>query len=75
MTRNGGGTAFESFDGKAVYYTKGTFSGALWKIPAEWWGGEPGAPIGGLGVLFASSTKGSISFRNSAPIGSLPSSS
>ena len=30
--------AFESFDGKAVYYTKGAFSGALWKIPVL--GGE-----------------------------------
>ena len=30
--------AFESLDGKAVYYTKGTFSGALWKIPVT--GGE-----------------------------------
>jgi Tol biopolymer transport system component len=38
VTRNGGGTAFESFDGKAVYYPKETHSGALWKIPVI--GGE-----------------------------------
>ena len=38
MTRNGGGTAFESPDGKSVYYTKGIFQGALWKMPAS--GGE-----------------------------------
>jgi Tol biopolymer transport system component len=38
VTRNGGGMACESFDGKAVYYTKGTFSGALWKMPVN--GGE-----------------------------------
>jgi eukaryotic-like serine/threonine-protein kinase len=38
VTRNGGGTAFESPDGKSVFYTKGDLSGSLWKIPAS--GGE-----------------------------------
>ena len=38
MTRNGGGTAFESPDGKSIYYTKGDVSGALWKMPVS--GGE-----------------------------------
>jgi Tol biopolymer transport system component len=38
VTRNGGGTAFESPDGKSIYYTKGDLSGSLWKMPAS--GGE-----------------------------------
>jgi serine/threonine protein kinase len=37
VTRNGGGTAFESPDGKSVYYTKGDM-GPLWKMPVK--GGE-----------------------------------
>jgi serine/threonine protein kinase len=32
VTRNGGGTALESPDGKSLYYTKGDFSGGLWKM-------------------------------------------
>jgi eukaryotic-like serine/threonine-protein kinase len=38
VTRNGGGTAFESPDGKSIYYIKGNFSGPLWKMPLN--GGE-----------------------------------
>ncbi len=38
VTRNGGGTAFESSDGKSVYYIKGGYSGGLWKMPVS--GGE-----------------------------------
>jgi Tol biopolymer transport system component len=38
VTRNGGGTAFESPDGKFVYYTKGDYSGSLWKMQVT--GGE-----------------------------------
>jgi eukaryotic-like serine/threonine-protein kinase len=38
VTRNGGGTAFESVDGQSIYYTKGSFSGSLWKMPVS--GGE-----------------------------------
>ena len=38
VTRNGGGTAFESVDGMSIYYTKGSFSGSLWKMPVS--GGE-----------------------------------
>jgi Tol biopolymer transport system component/tRNA A-37 threonylcarbamoyl transferase component Bud32 len=32
VTRNGGGTAFDSPDGKSIYYIKGRFSGSLWKM-------------------------------------------
>ena len=38
VTRNGGGTAFESPDGMSIYYTKGDYSGSLWKMPVS--GGE-----------------------------------
>jgi hypothetical protein len=38
VTRNGGGTAFESLDGKSIYYTKGLAPGVLWKMPVS--GGE-----------------------------------
>jgi eukaryotic-like serine/threonine-protein kinase len=38
VTRNGGGKAFESPDGKSIYYKKGYESGALWKMPVS--GGE-----------------------------------
>jgi Tol biopolymer transport system component len=38
VTRNGGGPAFESTDGKFIYYLKGDYSGALWKRPVS--GGE-----------------------------------
>ena len=38
VTRKGGGTAFESPDSKSVYYTKGEWSGPLWKMPVS--GGE-----------------------------------
>jgi Tol biopolymer transport system component len=38
VTRNGGGPAFESPDGKSVYYTKGDYSARLWKMPVS--GGE-----------------------------------
>jgi hypothetical protein len=38
VTRNGGETAFESPDGKSLYYTKAYFSSALWKMPVS--GGE-----------------------------------
>jgi Tol biopolymer transport system component len=38
VTRNGGGMASESHDGKSVYYMKGEWSGSLWKMPAS--GGE-----------------------------------
>jgi Tol biopolymer transport system component len=38
VTTNGGGTAFESLDGKSIYYTKGDMSGPLWKMPVS--GGE-----------------------------------
>ena len=37
VTRNGGGTAFESPDGKSIYYTKGDPS-TVWKMPVS--GGE-----------------------------------
>jgi len=38
VTRNGGGTAFESPDGHSIYYTKGGLSGPLFKMPVS--GGE-----------------------------------
>jgi len=38
VTRSGGGAAFESPDGKFVYYIKGDFTGGLWKMPVS--GGE-----------------------------------
>jgi Tol biopolymer transport system component len=39
MSRNGGETAFESPDGKSLYYTKEFFSpSAIWKMPVS--GGE-----------------------------------
>ena len=38
VARNGGGMAFESPDGKSIYYTKGEMSGPLWKMPVS--GGE-----------------------------------
>jgi Tol biopolymer transport system component len=39
VTRNGGGTtAFESPDGKSIYYMKGGWSGSVWKMPLG--GGE-----------------------------------
>jgi serine/threonine protein kinase len=38
VTRNGGGTAFESADGKWVYYIKGDYAGSLFKMPVG--GGE-----------------------------------
>jgi len=38
VTRNGGETAFESPDGKSIYYTKTYHRSALWKMPAS--GGE-----------------------------------
>ena len=38
VTRNGGGTALESPDGKSLYYLKEDFSGPLWKTPVS--GGE-----------------------------------
>jgi Tol biopolymer transport system component len=38
VTRNGGHVAFESLDGKFVYYTKDQASSALWKMPLS--GGE-----------------------------------
>jgi serine/threonine protein kinase/Tol biopolymer transport system component len=34
VTRNGGGTAFESFDGEYVYYQK-TGDGSLWRMPSS----------------------------------------
>jgi Domain of unknown function (DUF5050) len=40
VTRNGGETAFESPDGKSIYYTKEYSSSALWKMPVS--GGEEG---------------------------------
>ena len=38
VTGNGGGPAFESPDGKSMYYIKGQWSGGLWKRPFN--GGE-----------------------------------
>jgi Tol biopolymer transport system component len=38
VTKNGGGLAFESSDGKLIYYTKDRPSSALWKMPVK--GGE-----------------------------------
>jgi len=38
MTRNGGETAYESPDGKYIYYVKQYFSSDLWKMPVN--GGE-----------------------------------
>jgi hypothetical protein len=38
VTRNGGGTAFESPDGQSLYYIKGRWQGSLWKRPVG--GGE-----------------------------------
>jgi Tol biopolymer transport system component len=35
VTRNGGGPAFESLDGKFIYYIKGFLSGPLWKMPVD----------------------------------------
>ncbi len=74
VTRNGGGTAFESPDGKSIYYTKGDFSGSLWKMPVS--GGEESQVLPSVvnRALSFSSTRGSISFRSRAPMGSLLSS-
>ena len=38
VTRNGGGAALESPDGKSIYYTKEMVSADLWKMPVS--GGE-----------------------------------
>src|SRR5262245_48484610 len=38
VTRNGGGPASESHDGRTIYYIKGGFSGGLWKMLGS--GGE-----------------------------------
>ena len=38
VTKRGGFAAFESYDGKTLYYTKGQFRVALWKVPVA--GGE-----------------------------------
>ena len=38
LTRQGGTAAFESVDGKVLYYSKGFSATSLWKVPAE--GGE-----------------------------------
>jgi Tol biopolymer transport system component len=35
VTRNGGETAFESPDGKSIYYTKEFSSSGLWKMPVS----------------------------------------
>jgi hypothetical protein len=36
ITRNGGGPAQESLDGRSIYYTKGDFEPTgLWKMPVE----------------------------------------
>ena len=75
VTRNGGETAFESPDGKSIYYTKGysiQTRGSL-EDAAEWWGGESGSPVCGMGMLSLWSRKGSISFLG-PPLRSLPSS-
>jgi Tol biopolymer transport system component/predicted Ser/Thr protein kinase len=47
VTRNGGGPAFESPDGKWIYYGKG---GDLWKVPAG--GGEESRVLGPLSYRF-----------------------
>jgi hypothetical protein len=38
VTKKGGFTAFESYDGKTLYYAKGRTVPGLWKVPVE--GGE-----------------------------------
>jgi Tol biopolymer transport system component len=35
VSRNGGGMAFESPDGRSVYYMNGDFSGSLWRMPSS----------------------------------------
>jgi hypothetical protein len=47
VTRNGGGPAFESPDGKSIYYTKGDNSGPLWKMPVS--GGEESQVLSAVG--------------------------
>ena len=74
VTRNGGWVAFESPDGKFVYYTKEVASSALWKMPVG--GGEESQVLPSVfRSAFLSSTMGSISVRSQAPIGSIPFSS
>jgi eukaryotic-like serine/threonine-protein kinase len=52
VTRNGGLEAFESPDGKTLYYTRGGFRGVgLWSLPLE---GGPGTEIPELSKLPAS---------------------
>jgi WD40 repeat protein len=55
VTRKGGYAAFESPDGKWLYYSKDFFGSSLWKVPVE--GGEEG-------VFFNSAGGTSIQFFN-----------
>ncbi|HXJ17127.1 MAG TPA: protein kinase, partial [Candidatus Polarisedimenticolia bacterium] len=48
VTKGGGFAAFESYDGKTLYYTKGQFGSGLWKVPVA--GGEETPVLEKLGA-------------------------
>jgi len=72
VTRNGGETAFESPDGKFIYYTKGDMSGPLWKMSVS--GGEEGQVLPSVVAHAFSLVNDGIYFIPGPPLGSLPSS-
>jgi Tol biopolymer transport system component len=64
VTKKGGWEAFESFDGKTVYYSKTADRGAIWKVPtaggeetrflANTWSGNRYWTVGEKGIYFIS---------------------
>jgi dipeptidyl aminopeptidase/acylaminoacyl peptidase len=67
VTRNGGGTAFESTDGKSIYYAKGEPSGSVWKMPVG--GGDEIQVLPSVcWRAFSPSKMDSILFRTLVPI-------
>ena len=48
VTKGGGFAAFESYDGKTLYYAKGQAAPGLWKVPVE--GGEETVVLEQLGA-------------------------
>ncbi len=72
VTRNGGQTAFESPDGKSIYYTKEFPSSGLWKMPLS--GGEESQVLPSVVGHDFSLVKEGIYFIPGPPLRSLPSS-
>jgi Tol biopolymer transport system component len=57
VTRHGGYVAFESLDGKFVYFSKDLFATSLWRVPVE--GGEETKIVeSAMGYAFAVGRKG-----------------